>query len=64
VDKDWRKHTLKAGTIVLASGPAAKAELAAGFRGVAPEVYVGDDCLAAREIYNAFEDAWRAALRM
>ncbi len=61
-DKTWSKHELDADTIVLAMGLAAERKAAREFLGLAPEVYVIGDCVKARKIYNAFEDAWRAAL--
>ena len=39
-----------------------RGELVEKFRGLAPEVYVVGDCVEARKIYDAFENAWRAAL--
>lgn len=61
-DKAWVKHELEGDTIVLAMGLAAKRKVAREFLGLAPKVYVIGDCVKARKIYNALEDAWRAAL--
>lgn len=61
-DKKWQRHELEADTVVLATGLGARKELVERFRGLAPEVYVIGDCVEARKIYHAFEDAWRAAL--
>jgi len=61
-DKGWQKHEVEADTIVLATGLEAKKRLADKFRGLAPKVYAIGDCVEARKIYHAFEDAWRAAL--
>jgi hypothetical protein len=44
------------------SAVVAKKEVAEQFKDLAPEVYVIGDCVEARKIYHAFEDAWRAAL--
>ena len=44
------------------SAVVAKKEVAEQFKDLAaPEVYVIGDCVEARKIYHAFEDAWRAA---
>ena len=61
-DKKWGRHKIEADTVVLAVGLKARKELAEKFRGLAPEVYVIGDCVEARKIYHAFEDAWRAVL--
>jgi hypothetical protein len=34
------------------------------YAGVAPMVYAIGDCVAPRKIYNAFEEAWRVALKI
>lgn len=61
-DKKWRRHEIEADTVVLAMGLTARKELVEKFKGLAPEVYVIGDCVEARKIYHAFEDAWRAVL--
>ena len=61
-DKDWQRHEVAADTVIIAKGLESRRGLVEKFRGLAPEVYVVGDCVEARKIYNAFEDAWRAAL--
>ena len=61
-DNKQQRHEIEADTAVLAAGLAAKKEVVEKFKGLAPEVYVIGDCVEARKIYHAFEDAWRAAL--
>jgi len=61
-DKEEGRHEIEADTVVLATGLNARKELTEKFEGLAPEVYVVGDCVEARMIYNAFEDAWRAVL--
>ncbi|MEM2945303.1 MAG: FAD-dependent oxidoreductase [Thermoproteota archaeon] len=62
MDKTWCRHAIEADTVVLAVGLSARKNTVKKFEGLAPEVYVIGDCVQARKIYNAFEDAWRAAL--
>jgi 2-enoate reductase len=61
-DKMWKRHEIKADTVVLAMGLKAKNESAKEFIDLAPEVHIVGDCVEARKIYNAFEDSWRAVL--
>ncbi len=61
-DRNWQMHELAADTVVLCTGFRARTELVDKFTGLAPEVYTIGDCVEARNIYNAFEDAWRAVL--
>lgn len=55
-------YNIEADSVVLATGLRAKKEVAEQFKDLAPEVYVIGDCVEARKIYHAFEDAWRAVL--
>jgi 2,4-dienoyl-CoA reductase-like NADH-dependent reductase (Old Yellow Enzyme family)/thioredoxin reductase len=61
-DRRRQRHEIEADSVVLATGLRAKKELAEQFKDLAPEVYVIGDCVEARKIYHAFEDAWRAAI--
>ena len=61
-DKMKGQYEVEADTIVLAMGLTARKDLAKKFIGLASEVYAIGDCVEARKIYNAFEDAWRAIL--
>jgi len=61
-DKNWEIHELAADTVVIAKGLKSRGELVEKFKGLASEVYAIGDCVEARKIYHAFEDAWRAAL--
>jgi 2,4-dienoyl-CoA reductase-like NADH-dependent reductase (Old Yellow Enzyme family)/thioredoxin reductase len=61
-DKKWQRHEIEADSVVLATGLRARKKLVEKFRDLAPEVYVIGDCVEARKIYHAFEDAWRAGL--
>jgi len=61
-DKKWQRHEVETDTVVLATGLGARKELVEKFEGLAPEAYVIGDCVEARKIYHAFEDAWRVAL--
>jgi 2,4-dienoyl-CoA reductase-like NADH-dependent reductase (Old Yellow Enzyme family)/thioredoxin reductase len=63
-DREWRQHIVEADTVVLATGLTAKAALVESLHPTAPEIYVVGDCVEARRIANACEEAWRAALRM
>jgi 2,4-dienoyl-CoA reductase-like NADH-dependent reductase (Old Yellow Enzyme family)/thioredoxin reductase len=58
-DNNGKQHKLEADTVVLAIGLVERARLVEKFKGLAPEVYVIGDCAEARNIYHAFEDAWR-----
>lgn len=62
-DKNWQKHEIAADTVVLCTGFEARKDTADEFKGLVPEVYIIGDCVAARRIYNAFEDAWHAVLK-
>lgn len=62
VDHNWGKHEIEGDTIVLAMGLAAKRKAAREFSGLSPQVFDIGDCVKARKIYNATEEAWRAAL--
>jgi prephenate dehydrogenase len=65
IDKNWQRYEFKADTVVLATGLEAKKELVEKLKPLAPEVYIIGDCLGEeRRIYNAFEDAWRTALKI
>ncbi|MGD6808880.1 MAG: FAD-dependent oxidoreductase [Candidatus Bathyarchaeia archaeon] len=61
-DAAWQKHEIEADTVVLAVG--FKPKDANEYAGVAPMVYAIGDCVAPRKIYNAFEEAWRVALKI
>jgi len=61
-DKEGGRNDIEADTVVLALGLSPREEIVEKFEGLAPEVYVIGDCVEARMIYNAFEDAWRAVL--
>lgn len=62
-DKNWQMHEIAADTVVLCTGFEARKDMVEEFKGFAPEVYAIGDCVEARRIYNAFEDAWRAVLK-
>lgn len=61
-DKMWQRHKVEANTVVFATGLAARKGLVEELKTLVPEVYVIGDCVEARKIYHAFEDAWRVAL--
>jgi 2,4-dienoyl-CoA reductase-like NADH-dependent reductase (Old Yellow Enzyme family)/thioredoxin reductase len=61
VDKLWRTHMIEADTIVIAVGLSPRKDMVEKFDRLAPEVYVIGDCVQARKIYHAFEDAWKVA---
>ena len=62
-DKNWQMQKMPADTVAMCTGLEAKRETAEKFKGFAPEVYTIGDCVEARRIYNAFEDAWYAVLK-
>jgi len=62
-DKNWQMHEIAADTVVLCTGFEARKDTVEEFRGLAPEVYAIGDCVEARRIYHAFEDAWHAVLK-
>lgn len=61
-NKRWRRQEIDADSIVLATGLKARRGLVEKFQDLAPEVHAIGDCVEARKIYHAFEDAWRATL--
>jgi len=61
-DQLEREVSILADTVILAMGVRARIELVEQFQGLASEVKVIGDCLEARNIYHAFEDAWQAVL--
>jgi len=62
-DNNWQMHEVAADTVVLCVGFEARKDTVEEFKGLAPEVYIIGDCVEARRIYNAFEDAWHAVLK-
>ncbi len=62
-DKNWQRREMKTDTVVLAMGLRARKDLAEKFKDLAREVYIIGDCVEARNIYHAFEDAWRAVIQ-
>jgi 2-enoate reductase len=62
IDRDFREHETQADSVVLATGLMPRTELIGQFKGLTPELYLIGDCVKVGKIYNAFEDAWRAAL--
>lgn len=63
-DASHRRHEIVADTVVACTGLRARKEIVESFKGLAPEVYTIGDCAGGNKIYNAFEDAWRAVLKM
>ncbi|MFC1915396.1 FAD-dependent oxidoreductase [Chloroflexota bacterium] len=59
-DKNRQMNELAADSVIVCTGLKARKELVDKFKGLAPQVYAIGDCVEARKIYNAFEDAWRA----
>lgn len=62
-DKSWQMQKIPADTVAMCTGLEERKDAAKEFRGLAPEVYTIGDCVQARRIYNAFEDAWYAVLK-
>lgn len=62
-DRNWQRKELQASTVVLALGLKARKHDADRFEGAAPEVYRVGDCVEPRNIYHAFEDAWRIPIQ-
>jgi 2,4-dienoyl-CoA reductase-like NADH-dependent reductase (Old Yellow Enzyme family)/thioredoxin reductase len=63
-DKMWDKHVLEADTVVAAVGFKPRNGKFKDFVGLAPMVYAIGDCVEPRKMYNAFEEAWRAVLKI
>ena len=61
-DKRRQSREVEADTVVLATGLGARQKLVEELKALVPGVYVIGDCVEARKIYHAFEDAWRVAL--
>lgn len=57
MDKMEKRHEIEVETVVSAVGLRARKNVVEKFKALAPEVYVMGDCLEARKIHNAFEDA-------
>ena len=62
-DKSWQMQKIPADTVAMCTGLEERKDAVKEFRGLAPEVYTIGDCVQARRIYNAFEDAWYAVLK-
>jgi len=62
-DKSWQMQKIPADTVALCTGLEERKDAVKEFSGLAPEVYTIGDCVQARRIYNAFEDAWYAVLK-
>lgn len=63
-DAAGNRQKIDADTVVVCSGLKARKEVADSFRGLAPDVYAIGDCVSARKISDAIEEAHRAALRI
>jgi pyruvate/2-oxoglutarate dehydrogenase complex dihydrolipoamide dehydrogenase (E3) component len=63
-DKEGKKRTLEADTIVLAAGAAPRAELAEKIKGKVPEVHLVGDCVEPRRILEAIEDGARVGRQL
>jgi thioredoxin reductase len=55
---------LEADTVVAAVGFKPRNGKFKDFVGLAPMVYAIGDCVEPRKMYNAFEEAWRAVLKI
>ncbi len=62
-DRNWRMHDIAADTVIIATGLEPMNSIVEKFDGLVSEVYIIGDCVRARRIHNAFEDAWWAVLR-
>jgi 2,4-dienoyl-CoA reductase-like NADH-dependent reductase (Old Yellow Enzyme family)/thioredoxin reductase len=62
-DKDWKMQKIPSDTVAMCVGLEARKDAVKQFRGLAREVYAIGDCVEARRIYNAFEDAWHSVLK-
>ncbi len=63
-DKNWNLHEIDADTVVLCIGFDPRKNILTEIAGLAPEIYAIGDCVEARRIYNAFEEAWQAVLKI
>lgn len=63
-DKMWSKHVIEVDTVIAAVGFKPRNGKLQDFAGIAPQVYAVGDCVEPRKIYNAFEEAWRAVLKI
>jgi 2,4-dienoyl-CoA reductase-like NADH-dependent reductase (Old Yellow Enzyme family)/thioredoxin reductase len=63
-DRTWNKHVIEADTVVAAVGFKPRNGNLQDFAGLAPMVYAVGDCVEPRKMYNAFEEAWRAVLKI
>ena len=60
-DKDGKKSTLEADTVVLALGLKPRGELLEALKDKVPEVYAIGDCVEPRKVLNAIEEGFRTA---
>ncbi|MFC2066740.1 FAD-dependent oxidoreductase [Chloroflexota bacterium] len=60
-DKDGRRQTIEADTIVLACGSMPNDNLIEELRGVVPELHIAGDCIKPRSILEAIDDGARIA---
>ena len=61
-NNEGKRRQIETDTVILATGLGAREKTVALFNSLAPEVDTVGDCAKARNIYSAFEDAWRVAL--
>ena len=62
VDKEGKRQTLEADTVVIAAGARSNAGLAESLKKVVPEVYSAGDCVATRSILEAMQEGYLAGL--
>jgi pyruvate/2-oxoglutarate dehydrogenase complex dihydrolipoamide dehydrogenase (E3) component len=63
-DREGKRRTLEADTIVLAAGAAPRAELAEKIKGVVPEVHLVGDSVQPRKIVDAIEEGARVGRQL
>jgi 2,4-dienoyl-CoA reductase-like NADH-dependent reductase (Old Yellow Enzyme family)/NADPH-dependent 2,4-dienoyl-CoA reductase/sulfur reductase-like enzyme len=64
IDKQWNRHMIPADTVVLSLGYRAKIETVTELQGLAKDVYVIGDCMKARNLRYAIQDAFNVAVEI
>ncbi len=64
MDKEWKRYTIPADTVVLALGFKARADLARSFAETAPDVYIIGDAVKPQNVKAAIHDGFNVAVEI
>jgi NADPH-dependent 2,4-dienoyl-CoA reductase/sulfur reductase-like enzyme len=64
IDRNWKKSTVKADTVVVALGMKSTVETVNELNSIIPETYVVGDCSTVKDIHNAIHSAFNVAVEI